>query len=111
MLERQRAEIEAFMRQSMDMSTSAGLPLGPRFTLKKLPMYGYQVEADAINFEWPTQEMVDQWPENASLKSIELSTYMHGGDAVLSTAKCILTTSEQSPFFEAPVRGDFPERK
>ena len=60
------------MRQSMGMYAPA------KFTLKKLPMWGWQVAADDINFEWPTQEMLDQWPEDASLKSITFSTFNPG---------------------------------
>ena len=48
----------------MSLYTPTGLIGGSesRFTLKKLPMWGEQVAADAINFEWPTQEIFEKWP-------------------------------------------------
>ena len=56
MLERQKAEIDALLMGSLSMY----MPTTPtQVTLKKLPMWGEKVAADAINFEWPSSEMVD----------------------------------------------------
>ena len=47
------------------------------FTLKRLPLWGQQVSEHEINFEWPTQEMFDEFEniENASLKTLELKDH------------------------------------
>ena len=41
-----------------------------KYTLKKLPMWGAQVEEGEINFQWPTQEILDQMEPNVTLTSL-----------------------------------------
>ena len=54
--------------------------------------------AEAINFEWPTQEIADQWQNDVSLKSITFSTFSER-DIVVSSVQCTLSTDEESPLF------------
>lgn len=61
-------------------------------------MWGEQVAADAINFEWPTQAMIDQWPADVSLKAITFSTSDRVGS--IASVQCTLSTNEQSPLFD-----------
>ena len=43
-----------------------------KYTLRKMPMWGKQVRPDEINFEWPTQEILDGMQSDVSVKSITL---------------------------------------
>ena len=40
------------------------------FSLRKLPFWG-RVGEDEIDFEWPTQELLDQMPRDVRLQSLE----------------------------------------
>jgi len=77
-----------------------GLSVKPKFTLRKLPMWGKQLAANEINFEWPTQELLDQMPADASLRSLDLSySHQKSGQGALSAIKCTLSNEQQSPLF------------
>ena len=57
-------------------------------------MWGEQVEADAINFEWPADiEMI--WP-TVKLESLELKC----NASVTSSVRCVLSNGISSPVFE-----------
>lgn len=62
-------------------------------------MWGKKADTDAINFEWPTQEIMDQWPEDVHLKSITFSTF-GVSQTVVSSVQCTLSTDEKSPLFD-----------
>ena len=79
-------------------TTSAELFRPKTFVLKKLPMWGEQVAADAINFEWPTQEIFDEWPLDVSLKSITFSDSSKQ-TSFISSVQCTISTGEVSPRF------------
>lgn len=63
--------------------------------LKRLPCWGEKVRADQVNFEWPTQEMLDRMQPDVHLQTLEFK-----GDYALSSARCILSSGESSPVFE-----------
>ena len=44
-------------------------------TIKKLPLFGEQVEDDEINFEWPTKEDFDKMRPDVTLQSMEFAYY------------------------------------
>ena len=81
----------------------------PKFTLRKLPMWGQQVTLDKIDFEWPTQEMLDRWLPDVSLKSITFSTYDQNG-AEVSSVQCMLSNNESSPLFDISGRSQFHKK-
>ena len=68
-------------------------------------MWGGQVAVDEINFEWPTQEIADQWPTDVSLKSIQFSVGRQG--ILLSSVECFLSTDKTSPLFNTTGQGQF----
>ena len=45
----------------MQMNAPGEKPVA-KFSMKKLPMWGRQVNAEEINFEWPTEQMVREFP-------------------------------------------------
>ena len=73
-------------------------PLKYKYTLRKVPCWGERVAAERINFEWPTQAMLDQMPPGVSLKSLHFKLC----DGTISSVKCTLTNGIESPVFENP---------
>jgi len=60
-----------FQRQFLELSDF--LDTGcfrPRFDLRKLPMWGDQIEQNEINFEWPKMSDLSLVPPEVSLKTI-----------------------------------------
>ena len=66
-----------------------------KYTLRKVPYWGERVTARKINFEWPTQAMLDTMPDDVSLKSLHFKYY-----SGISSVKCTLTNDIESPVFE-----------
>ena len=58
----------------------------PQFKLKKLPIWGLQ-NYDKINFEWPTQDLLNQIDGRVRLKSLNFKTT---GNGRLASVKCNL---------------------
>ena len=58
----------------------------PQFKLKKLPIWGLQ-NYDKINFEWPTQDLLNQIDGHVRLKSLNFKT---NGNGRLASVKCNL---------------------
>jgi len=59
----------------------------PRIRLKKLPLWGVrQVAPQEINFEWPTQEMIERMDPDVKLSFLDLK-----GGSPISSIKCTLT--------------------
>ena len=46
----------------------------PKFNIRKLPMWGIQVEDTEINFEWPTLRDLDMISPDVSLSAIQFKT-------------------------------------
>jgi len=85
LLSRQTSEIESML----ELDTTKR-----KFTLRKLALWGEQVESDKINFEWPLEaDMI--WP-NVRLQSLEMKT----NASVLSSVRCVLSNGISSPVFE-----------
>ena len=57
--------------------------------LRRLPLWGEQVEPHEINFEWPTQELLNKLPADLSLKALEFSKSTVMG-VNISTVRCTL---------------------
>ena len=87
------------MQGFLEVSTTQAEVFKPKFVLKKLPMWGEQVSAHAINFEWPTQEIFDKWPLDVSLKSITFSESTKVTNSI-SSVQCAISTDEESPRFD-----------
>ena len=51
-------------------------------------MFGKDLPADQVNFEWPTQEMLRKMPHDVSIKEI---TFKRGGVDGISSVRCTLT--------------------
>ena len=59
----------------------------PRIRLKKLPLWGArQVAPQEINFEWPTQEMIERMDPDVKLFLLDFR-----GNYAISSIKCTLT--------------------
>ena len=58
----------------------------PQFKLKKLPIWGLQ-NYDKINFEWPTQDLLNQMDGDVRLKSLNFKTNENGR---LASVECNL---------------------
>ena len=50
--------------------------------MKRLPVWGKKVKDDEMNFEWPTQEILDKLSPDVFLKSLDLKVV---GDYELSS--------------------------
>lgn len=74
-------------------------PNAARFSLKKLPMWGKLVRDEQIDFEWPTEQVLDMWDADVTLKSIEFKTWIDDGSAI-SSVQVKLTNGRESPVFE-----------
>ena len=57
------------------------------FVLKRLPLWGQKVKADDVNFEWPTQEMLDKMPSDVYLQSLEFKSV--SGHLLSSVRVCL----------------------
>ena len=71
-------------------------PLKYKYTLRKVPYWAQRVVAEKINFEWPTQAMLDQMPPGVSLKSLHFKSI----SGLITSVKCTLTNGIESPVFE-----------
>ena len=71
-------------------------PSGVQMRFRKLPMWGGQVHASKLNFEWPTKSMLTQWPADVSIKSLRFKVEMDGSSYISSIA-CTLTNNQKSP--------------
>lgn len=87
------------MNGSMSMYTEPVVQK-PKFTLRRLPMWGEKLPESEVNMEWPTQAMLDEWPADVSLKSITFSTWKQDGSAI-SSVQCTLSTQVHSPLFDS----------
>ena len=66
--------------------------------VRKLPLWGEQVEPEEIDFEWPNEEVIQSLPEDVSLESI---TFKKVFDDVISSVNCTLSNGESSGAIEA----------
>ena len=41
---------------------SVARTFGVQISLRKSPLWGGQVDQSKINFEWPTKQMIAEWP-------------------------------------------------
>jgi len=58
-------------RQSNELSEYLELgKLKQRFDLKKLPVWGNQIDSSEVNFEWPTHQDVELMSPDVGLKAI-----------------------------------------
>ena len=67
----------------------------PKFKLRKLPLWG-KVNA-LINFEWPTQEVMDSLPWDTALKSIKFATSTTSSYGSVAFIQCHLSNGVSSP--------------
>lgn len=76
----------------------------PRVTLRKLPMWGQQVSASQIDFEWPSLDEIRNLPSYVSLKQMTLkkgNEHRGTGNYPLYYAKCTLSNNFESPVFKS----------
>ena len=59
-------------------------------------MWGRNMPLSHVNFEWPTQDMLDQWEPDVAIKSIELK---NAGSLFISAVQVNLTNGQSSPVF------------
>ena len=68
-----------------------------KYTLEKLPMWGKKVQHDEINFQWPSQEMLNEMEPDVWLESIQFKGIP---EVVLSSVQVTLSNGQKSPVFE-----------
>lgn len=92
LMEKQRQDLQAiFDRRKMLQSPK------PKFKLRKLPIWGKN--DTPINFEWPTQEIMDNSPWDVTLKSIMLASSSASDVGSVAFVQCALTHDVSSPLF------------
>lgn len=64
LIEKYKRDLQVFLRK----------PPKPKTVLKRLPMWGYGVHVNQVNFAWPTQKEFERLPDDVRLKSIEFRT-------------------------------------
>ena len=55
------------------------------------------MKADEVNFEWPTQEILDELPSDAYLEKLEFKSVQ---GIVLSSVRVCLSNGKSSPVFQ-----------
>jgi len=67
------------------------------FRLRKMQLWGEKVNANQINFEWPTKEMLkNDLPADVRLDRIDLKRQ---SSSYLSHVRCTLSDQSSSPAF------------
>ena len=77
--------------------------------IKRLPMWGLKVKKNQIDFEWPTQEIVNAFQSKFKLRTFCFKTR----NSYVSSVQCILSNGQVSPLFESQNRelvGGFPHQ-
>ena len=62
-------------------------------------MWGKQAAHAEINFEWPSQELLDQMPAEVSLKSVLFASFLGTSVGTISFTQCTLSNGDTSPLF------------
>lgn len=90
LLERQKSELTEFIDTGK---------LKPKFGLKRLPMWGQQVNPREINFEWPMASDLDftMFPDG-TLKALQFKTSL--SNPAIASVVCVLQSGHNSPVFE-----------
>ena len=97
-LERSQQEMQALMMlQTQGISAAAQRS---NRVIRRMPMWGQKVEENAINFSWPTQEIIDELPPDVSLMTLDLQKAK--GVWYFSSVRCILSNHLASPLFQNP---------
>ena len=87
-----------------DTPTSAKPGIMGDYMLRRLPVWGYECDDKAIDFEWPTQEIFDLQQPDVTLKSLEFC----GDKDLIASVKCNLSNGQSSPVF-CKVGGKYSE--
>mmetsp|Transcript_22272 Transcript_22272/g.26086 ORF Transcript_22272/g.26086 Transcript_22272/m.26086 type:complete len:119 (-) Transcript_22272:205-561(-) len=61
-----------------------------------MPLWGVQVTADRIDFEWPSQSMIDQMEADVTLSCMTLKSMPNS----ISSVHLVLSNGWKSPLFE-----------
>ena len=92
-INKQKKELEAILNPVQMIPAKVINPVmaikvkPPQFLLKKLPIWGLQISPDKINFEWPTQDLLNQMDGDVRLKSLNFKTNENGR---LASVECNL---------------------
>ena len=70
----------------------------PRFSLRKLPKFGELVGPKLINFEWPSQELLDRLPADTTVRTLVFKTSKSVNR--VCSVQCKLSNGVESPVFE-----------
>ena len=97
-----RLELSTFLRENIKKPEHESLlvlkkPL--RFSFRRLPMWGRPIREDEIKFEWPTQEILNNLPADATLARLEFSTFDKSA-VEISSVKCHLSNRLESRVFK-----------
>lgn len=102
LIEEQNQKFASMLSQQ---KVSKGNPK-PKFSLRKLPFWG-QSNPHRLDFEWPTQALLDQMPASASLHSLEFKSSFSGP---IASVRVNLTHGFSSRVFEKQ-DGQFQSRQ
>ena len=73
-------------------------PVDNKFTLRKLPLWGKQIDENQIDFEWPTQDMLAEGDINGMtrLESLEFKDW----GVSITSVRATLSNGKSSPVFQ-----------
>ena len=71
-----------------------------KFTLRKLPFWG-RVDEDELDFQWPTQVLLDQMPRDVRLQSLEFKCDDDDESPSIASIKVNLSHGFESEVFKA----------
>ena len=99
--------VETAAKQKLVFAPAAETPesdpsiaLKEKFSLRKLPLWG-STEDDNIDFEWPTQELLDRMPLDVKLESLDFKCDGHLDYPSIASVKVNLTHGFASDVFES----------
>ena len=70
-----------------------------KFTLKKLPAFGYPMDPDAIDFQWPTEELIQKMKQDVTVDTIILKSDPES--KLLSSVQFVLSDGKKSEEIQA----------
>ena len=99
LLKRQMEELARELNAPQSMQDIVPAPRSRRFSLRRLPMFGEQIDESMINFKWPEQKHLDEIPENTYLKQMIFARTL-SSEKNLCAIKFKLSNGYESPLVQ-----------
>lgn len=90
-MEQQTRALQVFLKQEKLVKLR-------NFNLKKLPLWGEQVPAEMVNFQWPTEEQLEKSTQETYLASMTFKEVFN--QQKICSVQCTLSDNVSSPVFE-----------